>query len=327
MAEFDPIEEKAQGTNYEPIIPKIRQWPIAKLYEDKASFLEEVIQYTLDNVTKKYVSADGLEQDIAKAYYSELQRIKRQPWKVDKKDEGDFWNSIKKAANKIDTDATASEKEAAFMEIGQNIVERYATEISGSFKPSSYHFAKRFLSFGFASLLNAFQARNLKAVFDHKIYIQDRIKLIGHIDHIRSLAKKGTIILVPTHFSNLDSIMIAWSIHAAGLPAFIYAAGLNLFNSRIVGYFMNRLGAYKLDRRKKNTFYLETLKSYSSLAIKRGVHSLFFPGGTRSRNGGLESNLKLGMLGTCFDAQRLRLEEAEITGEEPDKIFVDQTIP
>src|SRR5204863_9543615 len=59
-------------------------------------------------------------------------------------------------------------------------------------------------------------------------------------------------ILVPTHFSNLDSILIGWIIHAMGLPAFIYGAGLNLFNIKIFAYFMNSLGAYKVDRRKKD---------------------------------------------------------------------------
>ena len=31
--------------------------------------------------------------------------------------------------------------------------------------------------------------------------------------------------------------------------------------------------------------------------------SLFFPGGTRSRSGGIEKHLKLGLLGTALDAQ------------------------
>jgi glycerol-3-phosphate O-acyltransferase len=70
-----------------------------------------------------------------------------------------------------------------------------------------------------------------------------------------------------------------------------------------MSYFFSRLGAYTLDRRKKNAFYLETLKSFSELSIERGVHTLFFPGGTRSRSGHLESRVKLGLLGTAIDAQ------------------------
>jgi glycerol-3-phosphate O-acyltransferase len=59
-----------------------------------------------------------------------------------------------------------------------------------------------------------------------------------------------------------------------------------------------------VDRRKKNPIYLETLKTMSNLSIQRGVNSLFFPGGTRSRSGALEADLKMGLLGTTIEAQR-----------------------
>jgi glycerol-3-phosphate O-acyltransferase len=50
--------------------------------------------------------------------------------------------------------------------------------------------------------------------------------------------------------------------------------------------------------------YLETLKTYSTEALKYGCHSLFFPGGTRSRSGMIEDKLKLGLLSTAVEAQR-----------------------
>lgn len=82
---------------------------------------------------------------------------------------------------------------------------------------------------------------------------------------------------------------------------------------------MSRLGAYRVDRRKKNMIYLETLKAYSTIAIRKGCHSLFFPGGTRSRSGALESKLKLGLLGTAMEAQRLNFVENPEKGA---KLFV-----
>ena len=117
--------------------------------------------------------------------------------------------------------------------------------------------------------------------------------------------------MVPTHFSNLDSVLIAWVIYELGLPPFIYGAGLNLFNIGIFAYFMNSVGAYKVDRRKKNAVYLETLKTYSTLSIQKGCHSLFFPGGTRSRSGKIENVLKMGLLGTAIEAQRTFARQRE----------------
>jgi len=93
------------------------------------------------------------------------------------------------------------------------------------------------------------------------------------------------------------------------LPAFSYGAGLNLFESEFFAFFMNRLGAYKVDRRKKNQIYLQTLSSYSKLIAMEGVHSIFFPGGTRSRSGEVENRLKLGLLNSLLLAQRNLIQQ------------------
>jgi glycerol-3-phosphate O-acyltransferase len=88
-----------------------------------------------------------------------------------------------------------------------------------------------------------------------------------------------------------------------GLPPFAYGAGLNLFSNPVFSYFMNNLGAYTVDRQKSNTIYKHTLKNYSTRILQEGVHSIFFPGGGRSRSGAVESRLKLGLLGTGLEAQ------------------------
>lgn len=140
----------------------------------------------------------------------------------------------------------------------------------------------------------------------------------GQVEEVRSLIRKGTVVIVPTHFSNLDSILIGYAMDAfVGLPSFSYGAGLNLYNTGYTAYFMNRLGAYRVDRRKKNAIYLETLKAMSNLSIQRGVNSLFFPGGTRSRSGSLEKKLKLGLMSTILEAQRALYQKGENT-----KIFI-----
>lgn len=146
----------------------------------------------------------------------------------------------------------------------------------------------------------------------------DRLLVSGHVEDMRSLIQKGTVIIVPTHSSNLDSILIGYTMdYIAGVPAFSYGAGLNLYDAELIAYFMNRLGAYKVDRRKRNPIYLECLKSFSSLSILRGVHSIFFPGGTRSRSGTLEKNVKLGLLSTLIEAQRMHCIK-----NEDKKIFI-----
>jgi glycerol-3-phosphate O-acyltransferase len=107
----------------------------------------------------------------------------------------------------------------------------------------------------------------------------------------------------------MDSVIIGFGMDYIGMPAFQYGAGLNLFNSKFFSFFMGKLGAYKLDRRKKNGIYLETLKCFSKTNILAGAHTIFFPGGTRSRAGNIENELKLGLLGTVMAAQRIHYEK------------------
>lgn len=317
----------AKKTDYEneglllpPVIPDIKDWPIAKLLKKNKPFVEEVKSESIEELKRVCKREDiSLQQIIERAMYLERIRIEQDPWKIDPKDDSKFWSRMKK--DLVDNEQFQSDPEIVLqknLDLADTIVDRYATEISSSFKPSTYHFAKRFLPFFFSTLLSASAAKNIRSAIYHRIGLQDKVHMKGEIDALRELSKKGTIILVPTHISNVDSILIGWALHALGLPAFIYGAGLNLFNSKPVGFFMGRLGAYKVDRRKKNAIYRATLDTYSTLAITHNVHSLFFPGGTRSRTGTIEKRLKLGLLGTAVEAQRRNLLE----GGSGKKVFV-----
>jgi len=97
----------------------------------------------------------------------------------------------------------------------------------------------------------------------------------------------------------------------------IYGAGINLFTNWLLSYFMDNLGAYRVDRAKKHRIYKETLKEYSTLALERRWHSLFFPGGTRSRSGRVEVDLKKGLMGTGLTAYQSNLR----AGREKARVF------
>lgn len=300
---------------YSEILPKTQQWPIVNLSKNRKEFVQEVTDETI-RYLEEHSRGRSLREELEMTVYREKLRIKANPWKVDPPDERDFWKKIQMRLADSQNEANADEIEK---EILTEIIRRYANEISGNFKKSSYRFARTVITFGFARLLNAARVKGFTSLFSRQLDLDDKIHIVGEPEHIRKLAKIGTVVMVPTHFSNLDSILIGWVIQFLGLPAFIYGAGLNLFNVKIFAYFMNSLGAYKVDRRKKNPVYLETLKSYSSLALRWGCHSLFFPGGTRSRSGQIEKNLKLGLLSTTIEAQRILYQK---NPEKARKIFI-----
>jgi len=296
-------EKKNKNRQYKPILEGIPDWPVYQLSKSRKEFIEEVAQKAIERIRELRPTRKNLIDELEATIVREQNRLKRNRWRVDPKDESRFWTSTKaeliELSNKTAEEAGKKEEELLY-----KIVHRYANEIAGNFKPSKYRLARSVTKFWFSRLLNGSRVKKFGAFFRNEYTLRDKIHIVGKVKMLRKLAKRGTVVMVPTHFSNLDSILIGWVIHSLGMPAFIYGAGLNLFNIKIFAYFMNSLGAYKVDRRKKNLPYLETLKMYSNLALQKGAHSLFFPGGTRSRSGMIEKQLKLGLLSTAIDAQR-----------------------
>jgi glycerol-3-phosphate O-acyltransferase len=294
-------------TIYPHVFEEIDQWPIYLLSEDRKNFVQEIEDFTLQRLNRK--APKQVTDLISETIYLERIRMKEEPWKVDPPNERQFWSKIRKKLVKYSLDRPDEGTQANNIEILQQIIKRYAEEIVGTFRIKTFLFSRRFLTFFFNRLLQAKQ-RGFWRFGSGKKLLYQKLLVKGEVEKVRSLMKEGTVVIVPTHFSNLDSILIGYAMDLiAGLPSFSYGAGLNLFNSGFIAYFINRLGAYRVDRRKKNAIYLETLKTMSNLSIQRGTNSLFFPGGTRSRSGEIETKLKMGLLGTTVEAQRALFEK------------------
>lgn len=292
---------------YPHLMTNIEDWPIYKLSKHRQEFIKRLNQVASDSLIEKY--GGDLDDLLARSIYLERMRIQMEPWSVDPSDEKKFWNNISKQFQENKREPDKDELNRALVE---RIIRRYAEEIVGHFKIGTFRFARKFLTAFFGRLLNAAKERNFLKFRNSKHKLYEKLIVKGHLEQVRKLSEEGTLVILPTHFSNLDSILIGYAIDGiCGLPAFSYGAGLNLFELELVAYFMNRLGAYKVDRRKKNSIYLEVLKTMSSLSLEEGVHSLFFPGGTRSRSGETEKHLKMGLLSTVIEAQRSLLEKGE----------------
>jgi glycerol-3-phosphate O-acyltransferase len=306
-----------ESRRHEHISPNVEDWGIFKLHDKRDEFVKELEVESYERILEEH--GGKLNDLLSKTLFSEQRRTKEEPWKVDPPQERRVWKKLAKmlATHSLDEDEVTTADKAA-KNILQKIVYRYANEIVGHFKIPTFKFARRFLTFFFGRLLNAADGRSFKSLFSKNILLEERLLVRGYVEEVRELSKHGTVIFCPTHFSNLDSILIGYGLdRVAGLPAVSFGAGLNLYNTGYTAYFMNRLGAYRVDRRKRNPIYMTTLKAMSKLIIKNGVPSLFFPGGTRSRSGALETKLKLGLLGTVVEAQRQHYED----GKE-EKVFI-----
>lgn len=292
------MDERSGLSNklYPHIIPDIEKWPIYKFGKERQKYVEELRAYSNEILIDRY--GDRLKHVLRRTAYQERARIKNRPWKADPPSEGAFWKKVQEAVQDIPEDPMPNDQA---IELLDRIVHRYSQEIVGNFKVGTFLFARKFLTAFFGRMLNAAKGR----IFGGKRRLYEKLIVEGEVEKTRNLFQKGVVVTLPTHFSNLDSILIGYAFDVImGLPAFTYGAGLNLYDSEIFGYFMNRLGAYRVDRRKKNPIYIETLKSMSSLSLQKGVNGLFFPGGTRSRSGAIETDLKQGLLNSLIEAQR-----------------------
>lgn len=182
----------------------------------------------------------------------------------------------------------------------RDIVGRMAGDIAGNFDVRVYGLATKIIPGVLTAIMSPGDVpRQLLSGFRS---LDERILAEGPIEKLRRLAQVGTLVLVPTHSSNLDSVALGYVLMREQLPPVVYGAGKNLFSNPLLSFFMHNLGAYQIDRRITAQLYKEVLKTYSCMMIERGYHSLFFPGGTRSRSGLVERRLKLGLAGTGVEA-------------------------
>jgi glycerol-3-phosphate O-acyltransferase len=198
----------------------------------------------------------------------------------------------------------------------ERLVHSHALDIVGNFNPKVYRFANDVLPPALSLLFSPM--RDLREGITALGGLSRRILIDGPLDRIRSACERGTVVVTPTHSSNLDSIAVGFGLRQIGLPPVTYGAGKNLFTNPLLGFFMHNLGAYRVDRRLKFELYKDVLKEYSTVLLERGYHSLFFPGGTRSRANHVERHLKLGLLGTALVAYQNNL----LTGASARPIYV-----
>ena len=202
----------------------------------------------------------------------------------------------------------------------RQLVRGYTHEIHNRFSARAYSLGTRVLPGALTRLVTATDpSRLLSRDFDP----DSRLIIQGERDTVRALSRRGTLLLAPTHLSNLDSPLLGYALYRTGLPPVAYGAGLNLFSNPVMAFWMSRLGAYTVDRRKRNRLYKDTLKDYATELLRLGVHQLFFPGGTRSRSGTIEKKLKKGLLGTGIRAWQENLERG---AERPDVFVVPCTL-
>ena len=240
---------------------------------------------------------DGLEYVVNDVVYSEIRRLEASPSKSARA-QLDRWRALGGRLLEMSEDDKRAELRALVRHYGQDIV--------GNFDNRVYRFANDVLPpvLGFLFSPIAGLKDGFRAGLSPTRELDARVVVEGELDLLRDVAERGTLVVTPTHSSNMDSVVIGYALERAGLPPVTYGAGKNLFTNPFISFFMRNLGAYRVDRRLRFGLYKEILKEYSTVLLENGYHSLFFPGGTRCRSNVVENHLKLGLLGTTVTAYK-----------------------
>lgn len=252
---------------------------------------DDIVNDVVRRILERYPSDEDIELCLNDAAYNEIRRHEART------DEGaanrlEFWRGIVRRLSRMSSEGR--------QETLRECATKMAYDVAGNFDPRVYKFASKAVPGLLTAVMNP--SNVVRSLLDSGARLDELVAAQGPLDKIRALGRKGTVVLVPTHSSNLDSIAIAWVLLRENLSPVVYGAGKNLFSNPLISFFMHNLGAYRVDRRIKATLYKDVLKSYSSVMIERGYHSLFFPGGTRSRSGAIEKRLKLGLAGSGVEA-------------------------
>jgi glycerol-3-phosphate O-acyltransferase len=121
------------------------------------------------------------------------------------------------------------------------------------------------------------------------------------VERVRAAARDGTLILLPSHKSHIDYLVLSYFFYEHNLPVPLIAAGDNL-NFQPIGPIFRRAGAFFIRRSfKGDRLYAAVVDAYIRRLIRDGYPIELFLEGGRSRTGKLLEP-KFGILNMMIDA-------------------------
>lgn len=131
------------------------------------------------------------------------------------------------------------------------------------------------------------------------------------LERLREAARRGPVVLLPSHKSHVDYLILSDALYVNGLAPPLIAAGDNL-SFWPLGPILRRAGAFFIKRSfKGRKLYPQLVDAYVRKILVEGWHLELFIEGGRSRTGKLLPP-KLGILSMVVDAA-LQLRDREIT--------------
>ncbi len=136
---------------------------------------------------------------------------------------------------------------------------------------------------------NLMALKILSSIFSFVWYrLYDGLEIdIEGLEALREVAKENSIVLIPSHKSHMDYLIITYVFYHYGIRAPLIAAGANL-NFWPLGFIFRKSGAFFIRRSFKNDVLYKTIfREYLHTVLEHRYPIEFFIEGTRSRTGKL----------------------------------------
>ncbi len=161
--------------------------------------------------------------------------------------------------------------------------EKYADEIAADYRITYIEFLNLLLTWVWNNIYSGFS-----------------VDMKG-LERVKAAVRKGSVILMPSHKSHLDYLVLSYVFYHNDLPPPHIAAGVNL-SFWPLGHIFRRAGAFFIRRTiRGQKLYATVFSTYLRNLLREGYVQEFFLEGTRSRTGKLLQP-KLGMLSMELDA-------------------------
>ncbi|RLN91238.1 hypothetical protein BBJ28_00025347, partial [Nothophytophthora sp. Chile5] len=158
-----------------------------------------------------------------------------------------------------------------------------------------------------------------------------------HVDEtgltqIRELltARKGSVVLVPTHRSYVDFLLMSYVFFAYNIPVPYVAAGEDFLHMGSLTKLLRESGAYFIRRSfSDDPLYAAVFRAYTQYLVSKGHTVEFFIEGSRSRSG-KQLHPKFGILNTVVDCylseqvENLYIVPVTIDYEKPLEVLLHQ---
>ncbi|MBI2892602.1 MAG: 1-acyl-sn-glycerol-3-phosphate acyltransferase [Deltaproteobacteria bacterium] len=257
----------------------------------RAQDRERALHAVQSRVIRRALAGD-LEGLLADAVFVEQQRVHELPEGEERDANIAFWQRVRRAL----ASSSREEREAVLADV----VARYARAMAGNLDDRLFGFARKVVPPAMALLLGTSSPKLLVRGFRRDL--EAIVTVDGETEALRRISRLGSVMVAPTHQSNLDSVLVGWALARLGLPPFLYAAASNLFEVPVFGRIMKNMGAYRVDRNRTDQLYTGVLREYATVSLELGYTNLVFPGGARSRSGAIDPHTQLDLLGTGLSA-------------------------